>query len=145
MGLGPGGEVSVGPFELDERALAAECQGLEGAKARVELGAGEADRGQIGVVEQGAGELEVTQEVEQVGQRVVRGRWDGERPGVADADHEARGVGCREEFAGELDACRHGPATGALLADPGDHGVAGDVRAVAGEQVGAGEGAVERV
>jgi hypothetical protein len=58
---------------------------------------------------------------------------------------EARGVGGGEELAGELDARGHGPPAGALLADPGDHGVAGDVRAVAGEQVGAGEGAVERV
>jgi hypothetical protein len=89
--------------------------------------------------------LEVAQEVEQVGQGVVRDRRDRERPGVADADHEAGGVGGGQELAGELDARGHGPAAGALLADPGDHGVAADVRAVAGEQVGAGEGAVERV
>jgi hypothetical protein len=65
--------------------------------------AGEADGGEVGVVEQGAGEVDLAQEVEQVGQGVVGDRREGERPRVADADHEAGDVGRREQLAGELD------------------------------------------
>jgi hypothetical protein len=136
------------PVELGEAALAAVGEAGEGAEAVFESVAGEAEGGEVGVLEEGALKLHLAEEVEEVGEGLVFDGGQAEGAGIALAAHEAGGVGGAEQLAGELDAGGHGPAAGALVAHPGDDGVAVDGGWVAGAalyEVLAGEGAVEGV